>query len=677
MSAVRNHLLLVCGAAALLPSTLALAQAAVPREFKSSQWTSQQAQALANVRMNRLIVKFRDAQGDKNTGSAAVSAAERIRALGERNLGVLHGGASAPLRYLKSVSAQTHVAQTSQALHHAELQALAHTLAQDPRVEYAEVDERVSAHWTPNDPFYASEQWSMKSAVTEPGASNLPNAWGRNVGGVPLSGSGVTVAVLDSGYLPHADLVDNVAGGYDFVSPDSFNDFFTANDGDGRDASALDPGDWNTQANQCDVDNSSWHGTSVSGIIGAVGNNRSGVVGVAYRARILPVRVLGVCGGYTSDTAAALQWSVGLTVPGVPANPYPAKVINMSFGRSGSCSQTYQAAINAARNTGAIIVVSTGNEYSRNTITQPANCSGVIAVTGHTRTGAIADYANVGTGTTISAPGSSIYSISNAGTTTPTTDKFGNRSGTSFSAPHVAGVAALLAQIKPSITVAEVQTHLASSARPFASGSYCATRTDCGAGLLDAFKAVNALLQSQGLANAAPRLNALPTQYVLPGGSLQFTATAVDAEGDDVTFNATGLPAGASFDATTGFFSWPKAQPAGDYTVVIQPTDGLSLGASVSVKISVTTAIPVEPVVPVVPVSPVTPAPVATTGGGGGGALQGLDALGGLLLLLASRYLPKPRQATQTRQQHRQHRTGCAALVSRVIGRKPQPSRHR
>ena len=642
MPATRTLLVLASTAVALTASYLALAQSVAPRDFKSSvQAQHATLQPGSTVRMNRLIVKFRGDGGDKFSAQAGASAREHVHALNARLDSSAAADAGATLSFLKSVSAHTHVAQTSRTMGHAELSALAQAVAQDPRVEYAEVDERVYPHFVPNDSLYAAHQGNLKSPVVVAGGANLPNAWGRTVGGVPVSGAGVTVAVLDTGYRPHADLAANVVAGYDFISPDGFNNYFSANDGDGRDASALDPGDWNTQANQCDLENSSWHGTHVAGIIGAVGNNDAGVIGVAYRAQILPLRVLGVCGGFTSDTAAALQWAAGLTVPGVPANPNVAKVINMSFGRTGNCSPTYQAAITAARNAGAVVVVSAGNEYSRTTITQPANCAGVIAVTAHTSSGAIADYANTGVGTTISAPGTSIYTTSNTGLTAPAADSYDALSGTSFSAPQVAGVAALLMQIKPGIRPTEVQSHLVSSARAFPSGTYCATRTDCGAGLLDAFRAVNAVLASQGIANAAPVLNEVSTQYVLPGASLQFTVTATDAEGDEVSFNGTGLPNGATFNAITGVFSWPKAQPAGDYTFVVQPTDGVSLGASVSVKISVTTAIPVEPVVPITPVTPATP---AATGRSGGGALGWIGLLGGLLLLLSTRYLAKPRR---------------------------------
>jgi serine protease len=661
MTAIRFHLAAATTVAVATASLFALAQTQTVPTVKSSAQAQRRAeQPGSQQRLNRIIIKFKDGTDGKNTAFNVASAQDRVHAL--NTFSVTGKDNAATLSYLKSVGGNTHVARTSVSMTHAALNTLAQTVAQDPRVEYGEVDEKVYPHFVPNDTFYAAQQGNLQSPYVVAGGANLPNAWGRTVGGVPVSGAGVTVAVLDTGYRPHADLAANIVDGYDFISQDGSNDFTTANDGNGRDADALDPGDWNTQAGLCDVENSSWHGTHVAGIIAAVGNNNTGVIGVAYRAKILPLRVLGVCGGYTSDTTAALQWAAGLAVPGVPANPNPAKVINMSFGRSGTCSQTYQTAITAVRNAGTTVVVSTGNDSSTTAITQPANCQGVIAVTAHTSLGANTDYANIGPGTSISAIGNNIYTTGNTGTTVPAADSYDSKSGTSFSSPQVAGVAALLVQLKPGITPAEVQTTIMNSARPYAAGTFCATRTDCGAGLLDAFKAVHTLLQAQGIANAAPVMAALPTQFVLPGGALQFTATANDANGDEVAFIGSGLPSGASFNAVTGVFSWPKAQPAGDYTFVIQPTDGAVLGASISVKISVTTAIPAAPVVPVVPTPPVTPVtppltvtPVATpSGGGGGGALGWLDLAAGLLLLGAAAWAR--RQAAPLQQTHQQHR---------------------
>ena len=274
------------------------------------------------------------------------------------------------------------------------------------------------------------------------------------------------------------------------------------------------------------------------------------------------------------------------------------------------------------------MVVSTGNDYARTSITQPANCSGVVAVTAHSRTGVVASYANVGSGTSLSAPGESIHALGNTGSTVPGADSYSTHAGTSFSAPHVAGVAALLYQIKPTATAAEVKSALMASARPHPSGSYCASHgNDCGAGLLDAFRATQTLLQSLGVADHAPVIQPVATQYVLPGGNLQFTVTATDTEGDAVSFVATGVPSGATFDSTTGAFSWPKAGALGTYTVSIQPTDGFALGASVAVSIVVTNTIPAPPTTPSVP---------AGSGGGGGGALGWLDLVGVLALALAS-----------------------------------------
>ncbi|MFO1264869.1 MAG: S8 family serine peptidase [Rhodoferax sp.] len=574
--------------------------------------------------LQRLIVHFKD---DLSAPAPDTQAARnRIQALSEAVIPAQATGLG--LTYLKSVTNRTHVVRTAQRQSRSQMQALVQRLAQDPRVAYAEIDERVYPHFTPNDPQYA-QQWALKPAHEQPGGVNLPNAWGRTVDGTPLNGTGVVVAVLDTGYRPHADLLANIIGGYDFIAADGVGDYTTANDGDGRDPSALDPGDWNNNANECDVDTSSWHGTHTAGIIGAVGNNALGLTGVAWGAHILPLRVLGVCGGYTSDTAAAIQWAVGNTVPGVPNNPHPARVISMSFGRSGSCSATYQAAISAAISAGATVVVSTGNDYSRSTITQPANCNGVIATTAHTQDGTVASYANTGAGTSISAPGDDIRVLDNTGTTVPGTDSYNNQSGTSFSAPHVAGVAALLYQIKPTATSAEVKSVLMASARAHPSGSYCASHgNDCGAGLLDAFRATQTLLQNMGVADHAPVIQPLATQYVLPGASLQFTVTATDAEGDAITFAATGVPNGATFDNTTGVFSWPKAGALGTYTVSIQPTDGFALGASTAVSIVVTNSIPTPPT---------TPATVpAGSGGGGGGALGWLDLAGVLVLALSS-----------------------------------------
>lgn len=580
--------------------------------------------------LRRLIVKYKDDTSASVTEPwlpppRTPNGKERAAALNAAGYRRDAGRHALHLSHLKSITAQSHVMLSDTPLTRAEMKALARHIAQDPQVEYAEIDERTYPLMVPTDPDYATHQWSLKAPTDEAGGANLPNAWSRTVAGQALNGAGVTVAVVDTGYRPHPDLAANIVQGYDFVSMDTDGTFITANDGNGRDADALDPGDWNPVARvapnePCAAANSTWHGTRVAGIIGAVGNNGTGIIGIAYGATMLPVRVLGRCGGYVSDIAAGIQWAAGLPVAGVPANTHPAKVINVSIGSEGACGTTFQQAITAARNAGSVIVVATGNQGAT-TIDAPANCSGVIAVTAHTRLGDSADYANIGTGTHISAPGgglgtritgdgSSVYSTTNTGLTVPVADSYaGDYNGTSFAAPHVSGVAALLFQIRPTISPDAVLTYLQNNARPYPALTYCNGRTDCGAGLLDGFASVAALQTAQGTPNRSPVMNPLSAQSVAAGGSLQFTATATDADGDHITFTASGLPSGSSFDGNAGLFSWGYALP-GVYSVTITPSDGAVTGSPSTVRITVTGSLP----------------------SGGGGAANGTDVLAVLIL---------------------------------------------
>jgi serine protease len=614
--------------AALLPTPL-LAEpspeaVALPRAYPA---------AVGNT-MRRLIVKYRDDTDASSTVTRFTrphtpNGKERATALNATGYRSDVGRHVLRLSHLKSISAQSHVMVSDTHLSRAEMTALTRHIAQDPRVEYAEIDERAYPLMVPNDADYAAHQWNLKAPTAQnAGGANLPGAWDLLVAGRPLNGAGVTVAVLDTGYRPHPDLLANIIDGYDFVSMDTDGTFTSANDGNGRDADALDPGDWNpitriAPDEPCDAADSTWHGIRVAGIIGAVGNNGTGVIGVAYGAKLLPVRVLGRCGGYVSDIATGIQWAAGLPIPNTPTNAHPAKVINVSIGSTGECSSTFQTAINAAHRAGSVIVVATGNQGNK-TIDAPANCAGVIAVTAHTRLGDSADYANIGPGTHISAPGgglgtniagdgSSMYSTTNTGLTVPLSDSYaGGYNGTSFSTPHVSGVAALLFQIRPTLSPDAVLSYLQTYARAYPTGTYCDGRSDCGAGMLDAFAAVAALQTAQGTPNRAPVLNALGAQTVATGGSLQFTATATDADGDRVTFTASGIPSGASFDGNAGLFSWGYALP-GVYFVSITPSDGVVTGSPSTVRITVTGTLP--------------------SGGGGGGGATGLDALAVLLML--------------------------------------------
>jgi len=478
--------------------------------------------------LNRLIIRFRpgaSASPGVRAQSADADPARQVQDLGHTRRPPANTDQPVELRYHRSVAPRTHVALTSRRMTRVELSAYARELAQDPQVASAEVDERVTAQFTPNDPDFAPRQWSLRSVASGAGAANFTAAWDL------ATGAGVIVAILDGGFRPHADLFANMLAGYDFIGADPDGTFTTANDGTGRDSDARDPGDWSAQGD-CAASNSSWHGTHVAGIVAALADNNLGVAGAAFNARLLPVRVLGVCGGYVSDIAAGMRWAAGLPVPGIPANTQIAKVLNMSLGRPGNCSPTFQDAVTEVRAAGSVIVAAAGNDSAR-AILQPANCIGVIGVTAHTIDGDNASYANIGVGTAISAPGGGsgaqvlgngapIFSTSNTGTTTPELDSIEAKRGTSMATAHVSAVAALMFQRKPAITPDELRSRLLNAARPHPAGTYCANLFTCGAGLLDAAAAVNDVL-----ADTAPVVSArhAPTGVALRGTTVQITGS--------------------------------------------------------------------------------------------------------------------------------------------------------
>lgn len=549
-------------------------------------------------RFDRLIVRFKNEALTRSGVFDFNAVRSQVAKLQNGSAPKLLGMPAASLSYLKSISDDTHVVISGQKLNRAELFVLAKQLEQDPQVAYVEIDEILQPLFTPNDPAYAGQQWRYQSPAVFAGGLNLPSAWDRS------TGSGVVVAVIDTGVLPHADLAANLLPGYDFVS-----DLAAANDGDGRDSDASDPGNW-AQAGTCGPGSpaapSSWHGTHVAGTIGAVTNNGTGGAGVAFGAKILPVRAVGVCGGFFSDIAAGMRWSAGLSVPGVPNNPNKAKVLNLSLGSSNACGTTYQDAVDAVRDAGSVVVAATGNDGQIG-IGRPANCTGVIAVTGHTELGDSASYASIGAGTTVSGPGggqglkiagdgAGIYSTSNTGTTTPGADSYSYKLGTSMAAPHVAGIAALLASVQPDITPDALRSVLIDSARPHPAGTYCATRTDCGAGLADAKAALD-------------RLDSL-----VPGVTATVAQPGVQRTGATVTLNAAATAGGsgsaiASYEwsqlagptvtlssTTTSTTSFVAPAPGTSYTFKVKVTDGQGLATANQVSVRSNTAPVVNPI---------------------------------------------------------------------------------
>ncbi len=423
-----------------------------------------------------MIVKFK----------AAAKGASHRSDTANQVLAAVSAKLSARFHELRVIGTGAHVFQVDD-LGGRKMSDIVAAFAAEPQVEYAEPDRMMHIMMTPNDSRY-SEQWDYYEST---GGMDLPTAWDTT------SGSGAVVAVIDTGYRPHADLVANILPGYDMIS-----DTTVANDGDGRDSDARDPGDWTT-AGECgggqptQDENSSWHGTHTAGTVAAVGNNNAGVIGVAYSAKVVPVRVLGKCGGYTSDIADGILWAAGGSVSGVPANAHPANVISMSLGGSGACDQTTQAAIDYATQHGVTVVVAAGNENRDASNDNPANCQGVITIAATDRSGGRAYYSNYGSIVDVAAPGGAqssandpngILSTLNAGATSPGADSYGYYQGTSMATPHVAGLVALLYSADPGITPAEVLSTLTSTARAFP-----ATCSQCGAGIVDADAAVAAV----------------------------------------------------------------------------------------------------------------------------------------------------------------------------------------
>jgi serine protease len=468
---------------------------------------------------DRLIVKLRDPQAAR----AQVVAADRLSAL--------NAAAGVALTFFRPMSGDAHVLKLPQRMTVAEAQAVADRLSADPSVEYAEPDRRMFPMLAPNDTEYPN-QWHYHASATEVGGANLPAAWDITTGS-----ASIVVAVVDTGIRPHADLAGRTVAGYDFIT-----DVNIANDGGGRDADPSDPGDWVTVAEDmgpgpfqgCGVSNSSWHGTHVAGTIGAASNNSSGVAGINWASMIQPVRVLGKCGGFTSDIIDGSRWAAGLAVAGVAANTTPAKVLNLSLGGGGACSAAWQNAIDAIVAAGSVFVVAAGNSAANASGFVPANCVGVITVAANDRTGDLAFYSNFSsTLVEISAPGgetsptttNGVLSTLNSGTQGPVADNYVFYQGTSMAAPHVAGIASLLFSVNPSLTPAQVLSAIQSTARVFPPGSSCLTFNDCGAGIIDAAAAVASVVQS---ANLGIAITDSPDPATV-GNNLTYTITVSNA----------------------------------------------------------------------------------------------------------------------------------------------------
>jgi len=418
-------------------------------------------------------------------------------------------------------------------------------LAMRPEISHAQPDYRYQA--ASADPDFGA-QWHltgvvapsydcMPAATCKQAGANVVAGWSRS------TGTGIVIAVLDTGYTENIDITQNLAAanvtthkvGYDFVSSSPVN--YDLNDpaiGDasGRDANAHDPGDYSGGAH------SSWHGTHVMGLAAAAYNNNVYGAGVAPNAKLLPLRVLGAGGGSDSDIADAIIWASGGIVGGVDYNSTPAKVINMSLGGAHACtpSSNVQLAINAARANGTIVVVAAGNSSIDVSGFSPAGCSGVVAVGATGYTGAIAalnggtPYSNYGAGVALGAPGGGYirevetgwvyvpdYSTFNTGITTPGSASFAGDAGTSMAAPLVAGLAASIAALKPWLSPDQIRSYITANTHPWGTNGVPAASKPMGTGLMDAGAALTAA--AGAIAPTGATLTASPASVTIPAGS--------------------------------------------------------------------------------------------------------------------------------------------------------------
>lgn len=396
-------------------------------------------------------------------------------------------------------------------------------LRKNKRLKYVELDMAVAQAQSVNDPAYGSS-WALPKI-------QAPAAWDR------ANGSGVTIAVLDTGVNgAHPDLAPNMVAG------------------------------WNVYDNNADTADVQGHGTLVAGVAAMAANNLQGSAGVAWGAKIMPVRIAAPDGyAYWSTVAQGIYW----------AADHGAKVVNVSYnGISGSA--TVQAAAEYLRNKGGVVVVAAGNSGGLETI--PAS-DALLSVAATDQNDARASFSSYGPYVDLAAPGVSIYTTTSGG-------GYANGSGTSFASPIVAATAALMLSANSRITPANIDSILKSTALDLgASGA----DDYYGSGRVDAARAVAAAKALASVDTAAPAVGIDSPTGGRVSGVVPVDVTATD----DVGVTRTELTVNGRLIATDSLapfaFAWDTTGlPDGAYTLTVQAYDAAgNRGTSAPVAVTV------------------------------------------------------------------------------------------
>jgi serine protease len=352
---------------------------------------------------NEILVAYAGSFGVNAQDAATATADLRAQVTGAHALSLLRAGAGGSPDLLRAPQG-------------ADVDALVATLQADPRVRYAQRNYYLEKAFVPNDPSFG-EQWNLSSF-------GLPEAWDVERGDGP--GDAVVIAVLDSGVqTTHPDLAAKVLPGYDFFDLDA------------------DP-------NPGPPNGENEHGTHVAGIAAAIGDDATGVAGVAFgpRIRVLPVKVFDDTGlqGTVAGLVDAIRWSAGLSVTGAPANANKAHVINMSVGVPGRFP-ALDAAAEEAWNAGVFLVAAAGNHGNGVTdagVLSPGNAPCVVAVASVDETYVVSSFSNTGPEVEVAAPAGVGSATCGAVYSTIPLSTYGCMAGTSMASPFVAGVAGLL-----------------------------------------------------------------------------------------------------------------------------------------------------------------------------------------------------------------------------------------